>query len=155
MLKVLSVLEALDFDDDAVPTMFRDTYVAAETLPSARRAELGHRQVIYFDPRLPSPAELPRSCDAMHPVLTPHPHSGRRALFVNDFADRIAGMDRVDSDAAIAELRAHLDAHAPCYTHRWRTGDLVLWDNIGIQHRRDPVPPGQRRHLRQHGGVAE
>ncbi len=155
MLKVLSVLEALDFDDDAVPTLFRDTYVAVETLPPARRHELEHRQVIYFDPRLPSPEELSRSCDAMHPVVLPHPHTGRRALYVNDFADRIAGMDRADSDAVLAELRAHLDAEAPCYVHHWRTGDLVLWDNIGIQHRRDPVPRGQRRHLRQHGGVAE
>ena len=155
MLKVLSVLEAIDFDDDVVPTLFRDTYVAAEALPRAARADLEHRQVIYFDPRRPSPAELPRSCDAMHPVLLPHPHTGRRALYVNDFADRIAGMDRAESDAVLARLRAHLDAEAPTYTHRWRTGDLVLWDNVGLQHRRDPIPPGQRRHLRQHGGLAE
>jgi taurine dioxygenase len=155
MLKVLSVLEALDFDDDAVPTLFRDTYVAAEALPRSVRSELEHRQLVYFDPRLPPPDELPRSCDAMHPVLTPHPHTGRRALYVNDFADRIAGMDRADSDALLADLRAHLDAEAPCYVHHWRTGDLVLWDNVGLQHRRDPIPPNQRRHMRQHGGLAE
>ncbi len=155
MLKVLSVLEALDFDDAAVPTLFRDTYTAYETLPRVMRSELDQRQVIYFDPRMPPPSELPRMSDAMHPVFTPHPHTGRRSLFVNDFADRIAGMDRVDSDAVLGALRAHLDEHAPVLEHRWRTGDIVVWDNIGLQHRRDPVPGGQKRHLRQYGGVAE
>jgi taurine dioxygenase len=155
MIKVVSVLEALDFDQGAVPTQFRDTYVAAETLPRRLLRDLEDRQMIYFDPRLPPPTELPRSCDAMHPVLVTHPHTGRRALYVNDFADRIAGMDRADSDALLAQLRDHLDAAAPVYEHHWRTGDMVLWDNVGLQHRRDPVPAGQRRHMRQHGGLAE
>ncbi|HQV56578.1 MAG TPA: TauD/TfdA family dioxygenase [Ilumatobacteraceae bacterium] len=155
MLKVLSVLEALDFDDDAVPTQFRNTYVSAEMLSSAQRAELGHRQAIYFDPRLPSPAEMPRASDAMHPLLLAHPHTGRIALYVNEFADRIAGVDRQPSDALLAELRTHIANTAPEYVHRWQTGDLVIWDNIGLQHRRDPIPAGQRRHLRQHGGLAE
>jgi taurine dioxygenase len=155
MLKVVSVLEALDFEAGAVPTQFRDTYAAAEMLSRSLRGDLEHRQVIYFDPRLPPPSELARSCDAMHPVLVGHPHSGRRALYVNDFADRIAGMNRSDSDAVLAQLRVHLDMAAPRYEHHWRTGDIVLWDNVGVQHRRDPVPAGQRRRLRQHGGLAE
>ena len=155
MLKVLSVLEALDFADDVVPTEFRDTYTAAETLPAALRAQLEGRQAIYFDPRLPAPEEMPRPCDAMHPLLLTHPHTGRRAVYVNDFTRRIAGMDQAPSDALLAEVRAHLDTAAPRYVHRWRTGDLILWDNVGLQHRRDPVPAGQRRHLRQHGGLAE
>jgi alpha-ketoglutarate-dependent taurine dioxygenase len=155
MIKVLSVLEALDFDEGAVPTHYRDTYVAAETLPRRLRSELEDRQVIYFDPRLPPPTELPRSCDAMHPVFVTHPHTGRRALYVNEFADRIAGMDRANSDELLGELRAHLEEAAPRYEHHWRTGDMVFWDNVGLQHRRDPIPAGQRRRLRQHGGLAE
>jgi taurine dioxygenase len=155
MLKVVSVLEALEVEPGVVPTEFRDTYTAYETLSRERRSELEHRQVIYFDPRLPSPAELPRLADAMHPVFTPHPHTGRRALFVNDFADRIAGVDRHESDPLLAELRDHLSSSAPRYTHHWRTGDLVVWDNIGVQHRRDAVTGGLRRHMRQYGGLAE
>ena len=51
--------------------------------------------------------------------------------------------------------RDHIDATAPRYAHPWRTGDLVMWDNIGLQHRRDAVPGNQRRMMRQHGGLAE
>jgi len=155
MLKVISVLEALDFEEVTVPTQFRDTYVAAETLPPETRSALAARQAVYFDPRLPPPSELPRACDAMHPVVICHPHTGRRALYVNDYADRVAGMDRGESDELLSRLRLHLDAHAPLYEHQWRTGDIVMWDNLGVQHRRDPVPAGQRRRMRQHGGVAE
>lgn len=155
MRKVLSVFEAIDVDTHATPTEFRDLYTAYETLPSELRHELEHRQIIYFDPRLPPPSEMPRLADATHPVFTAHPHTGRRTIFVNDFADRIAGLNRAESDQILSELRAHMDSHAPRYQHRWQTGDLVMWDNIGLQHRRDAVPGGQRRTMRQHGGLAE
>ena len=155
MLKVVSVLEALEVEPGVVPTEFRDTYTAYETLPRALRSELEHRQIIYFDPRLPPPSELPRLADAMHPVFTPHPHTGRRALFVNDFADRVAGINREESDPMLAALRAHITADAPRYVHQWRSGDIVVWDNIGVQHRRDAVTGGLRRHMRQYGGLAE
>jgi alpha-ketoglutarate-dependent taurine dioxygenase len=155
MLKVISLLEAVDFDEVTVPTQFRNAYVAAETLPLDVRAAIAHRQGIYFDPRLPSPSESPRASDAMHPLLVAHPHTGRQALYVNDFLDRVAGMDRAESDELLGTLRRHIDANAPRYDHRWQTGDIVMWDNIGLQHRRDPIPAGQRRRMRQHGGVAE
>jgi alpha-ketoglutarate-dependent taurine dioxygenase len=155
MLKVVSVLEALQVDEGVVPTEFRDTYTAYETLSRSQRNDLEHRQVIYFDPRLPPPDEMPRLADAMHPVFTAHPHTGRRAVFVNDFADRIAGIDRADSDPLLAGLRSHLATDAPRYAHQWITGDIVVWDNIGVQHRRDPVRGGLRRHMRQYGGLAE
>jgi len=155
MLKVISVLEAIDFDEVTVPTQFRDTYTAAETLGSDTRAAISQRQGIYFDPRLPSPGDLPRSADAMHPLLVAHPHSGRQALYVNAYVDRVAGMDRQESDELLGSLRRHIEGSAPLYEHHWRTGDIVIWDNIGLQHRRDPIPAGQRRHMRQHAGVAE
>jgi alpha-ketoglutarate-dependent taurine dioxygenase len=155
MRKVLSVFEALDVEPGVTPTEFRDMYTAYETLPAAVRHELEHRQVVYYDPRLPSPAEMPRLADATHPVFTAHPHTGRKTIYVNDFADRFTGLDRAESDDIMRELRAHIDSSAPRYVHEWTTGDLILWDNLGLQHRRDAVPGHQRRVMRQHGGLAE
>lgn len=155
MLKVLSVFEAIDIEESVVPTEFRDHYTAYETLADELRWPLENKQVVFYDPRMAPPNELPRLADAMHPVFTPHPHSGRKAIYVNDFADRIVGLDRADSDRTMACLRAHIDSHAPRYLHRWQPGDMVVWDNVGLQHRRDPVPPLQRRSMRQYGGLAE
>lgn len=155
MLKVLSVFEALDVEDHVVPTEFRDMYVAAETLSDEQRFQLERRNVIYFDPRLPGPDEMPRLADATHQIVLPHPHTGRRSIYVNDFANRIVGINRNESDEILADLRAHIERSAPRYVHQWRTGDLVMWDNVGLQHRRGIVPGGQRRMMRQHGGLAE
>ena len=155
MRKVVSVFEALEVDDGVVPTEFRDMYTAYETLPVALRTLLENRLVVYYDPRLPSPAELPRLADATHPVFTPHPHTGRRTIYVNDFADRFTGLTHAESAETMDALRAHVDTHAPRVAHQWRSGDIAVWDNIGLQHRRDAVPGGQKRHMRQYGGLAE
>jgi taurine dioxygenase len=154
-LKILSVLEAVEFEPGSTPTCFRDMYTAFEMLPAPLRAQLEYKQSINFDPKLPGPEELPRLCDAMHPIFTAHPHSGRRALYICDFTAAVAGMDTPDSDAIMRQLREHAEANAPRYEHHWEVGDIVVWDNVGVQHRRDAIPPRQRRKLRVFEGVAE
>jgi len=155
MLKIVSVFEALEVEPNVVPTEFRDTYTAYEMMPTDLRAALEHKNIIYFDPRLPPPSEMPRLCDSMHPIFQAHPHSGRKSVLVNDFSDRIAGVNRAESDAMLKEVRDYLDATAPKLVHQWTSGDMVVWDNIGLQHRRDAVPPLQKRKMRQYGGLAE
>lgn len=154
-LKKLSLLEALRCAGEVVPTEFRDMYVACETLPAQLRFRLQHKQCVFFDPRQPSPLERPRLADAMHPVFTPHPESGRVSLYVNDFTARIVGFSETESADLLAELREHTDRHAPRLVHAWQQGDIVAWDNVGLQHRRDAMPPGQVRVLRQFEGLAE
>jgi alpha-ketoglutarate-dependent taurine dioxygenase len=155
MLKVLSVFEALDIEDNVVPTEFRDTYAAYDLMSTQWRADLQTRQAVYFNPRLPGPDELPRLADATKPVLLSHPHTGRYALYLNDFASRLVGLESADSEAQMARVRKHLDTFAPRYLHHWQPGDILIWDNVGLQHRRNAVPGGQRRIMRQHGGLAE
>jgi alpha-ketoglutarate-dependent taurine dioxygenase len=152
-LKILSVLEAVEFEPGSTPTCFRDMYTAYEMLPVALRAQLEYKQSINFDPKLPGPDELPRLCDAMHPIFTAHPHSGRRALYICDFTAAIAGTDPAQSDRLMAQLRKHAQANAPQYVHHWEVGDIVVWDNVGVQHR--GATRSRRRKLRVFEGVAE
>jgi taurine dioxygenase len=154
-IKTLSVLEAIEFEPGAVPTCYRDMYTTYDLLPLEVRARLEFKQSINFDPRLPRADKLPRLCDAMHPIFVPHPESGRRALYVNDFTHRIAGMVPEESERLLAWLRDFTDENAPYYEHNWFTGDLLVWDNVGLQHRRDSMPPGKVRTLRVFEGVAE
>src|SRR5262249_18306712 len=104
-LKILSVLEAVGFEPGSTPTCFRDLDTAYEMLPAAIRAVLADKQSINFDPKRPGPEELPRLCDAMHPIFTAHPHSGRRALYVCVFTAGIAGMDLAQSERIMNQLR--------------------------------------------------
>lgn len=154
-LKIMSVLEAIEVDDDVVPTQFRDMYTAYEMLPARIRAELEYKQTVNLDPRRMDLEKWPRLADSMHPVFTPHPHSGRRAIYVNEFTHRIAGMSIADSAKWMETLRDHANACAPAIEHRWQVGDICVWDNVGLQHRRDAMVPGQKRVLRQYEGVAE
>jgi alpha-ketoglutarate-dependent taurine dioxygenase len=48
-------------------------------------------------------------------------------------------MDPVEGEALLAELFEHLYAPANLLEHRWRNGDLVLWDNLAVQHARANV----------------
>ena len=153
--KIMSILEAIEFEPGSVPTQFRDMYTAYEMLPLEKRGPLEYKQTVNLDPRTMDTKKYPRLADSMHPVFRAHPHSGRRCLYVNEVTHRIAGMDLDASKQVIDELLAHARENAPVITHHWQVGDICVWDNVGLQHRRDAMPPGQRRKLRQFEGVAE
>jgi taurine dioxygenase len=70
-----------------------------------------------------------------HPVVRPHPLTGRKAIFVNDgYTTHIEGMDSGESDALIEALIAHCIKDEFTYRHRWEVGDLLIWDNSSTQH---------------------
>jgi taurine dioxygenase len=154
-LKTLSVLEAIRFEAGSVPTSYRDMYTVYEMLPPEVRARLEHKQSLNFDPRLPGPDQQPRLCDSMHPIFTAHPESARRTVFVSDMTTGIAGVEPEESDRLMAWLRAFTEENAPRYDHQWQEGDVLVWDNIGLQHRRDRQEPGKTRVMRVYEGVAE
>jgi taurine dioxygenase len=71
----------------------------------------------------------------VHPVFLTHPISGRKVIYVNPgFTDLIDGMDRAESDRVLEELFAHIKKPEYRYVHRWRQGDLLLWDHLGSWH---------------------
>ena len=63
------------------------------------------------------------------------PQSGRKSLYVASHAGRIFGMPDAEGRALIDELIAHTTQRQFVYTHRWRTNDLVMWDDRCTMHR--------------------
>lgn len=61
--------------------------------------------------------------------------SGRRSLYVAAHAGRIFGMPENAGRALIDELLAHVTERQFVHTHRWRVGDLVMWDDRCTLHR--------------------
>jgi taurine dioxygenase len=154
-LKLMSVLEAIDVAPGAVPTMFRDMYTVYEMLPHELKHKLEYKQYVGFDPRFPGPDENPRLCDSMHLVLSPHPHSGRKSVFLSEFSHRIVGFSMEESKELMRTLLEFANQNAPRYNHVWTTGDICAFDNVGLQHRRDSMGPGIQRVMRAYEGVAE
>ena len=69
----------------------------------------------------------------------------RPYVFVNSHSTAlIAGMSESESDALLEELFSYIYAPDNIYEHQWTTGDLVLWDNLGLQHARAKVAGGVR-----------
>ncbi len=52
----------------------------------------------------------------------------------------ILGVDADTSDELIAQLFGVLYDESNTYRHDWSVGDIVVWDNVALQHSR-PVPP--------------
>ena len=70
-----------------------------------------------------------------HPVVRAHPETGRKALFVNRvFTKSIAGLSTVESDHLLRLLCEFAEHPNYQLRHRWRPGDLAMWDNRCTMH---------------------
>lgn len=71
----------------------------------------------------------------VHPVVRVHPTTGEPALFVNPgFTTHIVGLSRIESDNLLKLLYEHSTQPEFAYRHRWRAGDVVMWDNRATMH---------------------
>jgi alpha-ketoglutarate-dependent taurine dioxygenase len=74
---------------------------------------------------------------AEHPVRLIHPRTGQPILFVTEHhADRILELDEAGSNTILQGLFAHLYAPERRYEHQWQLDDLLMWDNLAVQHAR-------------------
>jgi len=72
---------------------------------------------------------------AEHPVICTHPVSGKKLLYVNEgYTTRLLGVERKEGEAVLNYLFEHLRTPEFQVRHRWREGDVVVWDNRITQH---------------------
>ncbi|MEJ5977002.1 TauD/TfdA family dioxygenase [Novosphingobium sp. PS1R-30] len=93
------------------------------------------------------PIRYPR---AHHAVLKRHPRTAAPLLFANEYyTSHILELPPEQGEPIIQEACALLYASEAIYAHEWHAGDLVVWDNIALQHARAQVRPETRRTLRR------
>jgi taurine dioxygenase len=153
----LLALYGVHVDPDATPTTFASAARAWATLPAALRARVDGLRVVHGegqhtyegDDYAAHPGELDRTHTT--PIAMTHPRTGRTLLFVSEMQTReVVGLPRAESDELLVELRAHLYATDNRFDHRWHEGDLVVWDNLTVQHgRADVALHGPARTLRK------
>ncbi len=95
-----------------------------------------HTDTSYRRPRPKlTAAQLAETPDIAHPIVRTHPYTGRKALYLTE--GECIGIEGMPEDEAL-DLIAELDAFCVrpefCYRHRWRVGDLVMWDNASAMH---------------------
>ena len=82
-----------------------------------------------------------------HPIVRTHPDTGRRSLYISWLTAGIEGLPEAEGRALLAQLIAHVDEPHRYWTHRWRAGDVVIWDNRCTNHKRTSFDPAERRVL--------
>ena len=82
----------------------------------------------------------------MHPIFRTHDETGRKAIYVNRLMTvGIVDMPKEESDPLLEAIFDHSERPEFVYTHSWRVGDLLVWDNRCSMHARTDFPSDQRR----------
>jgi taurine dioxygenase len=152
-------LYALVIPDDPAPTLFASGIGAAAALPSELRSRLNGLRGTFLidftggDKRYREETASPEAPRATQPLLYDDPVSGQTSLVVDSlFFDKIVDWDFEASEELRAELHTYLYDPSNTYRHDWEVGDLVIWNNVGLQHARPELPAGgERTHRRVSG----
>ena len=156
-----SMLLTRELPEEGGDTLFANMVRAYETLPAdLKRIIEGRRAVhsyVYRYERLRAlstwrPPLTQAQRDAVppvdHPVVRTHPETGKRALFVNEgFTSHILGLPEDESTSVLEQLFAHSVRADNVYTHQWRPGDMLFWDNRSTIHFAPGCPDKYRRTL--------
>jgi len=116
---------------DGLSETLRDTLTGMRALHSGQatyKRSLGHSDARRINPDEVKP---PRA----HPVVRTHPETGRAALFVNPhFTISLEDMTAEESKPVLDVLYAAATKHENIYRHKWRVGDVLMWDNRAAMH---------------------
>ncbi len=138
-------------------TEYADLRAAYDALPESEKARLEglrvHHSIAYSRQTLGfefSDSEQDALKGAIHPLVRTIPRSNRRSLYVASHASRIIDWPVPEGRLLLRDLIEHATQPEFVYRHRWRVGDLVIWDNRCTMHRARPFDDARyRRELRR------
>lgn len=152
-----SVLYALEIPSKGGDTSFVNMYAVYAALPEELKRRITGLRIKHdgtynsggYVRQGVTPTDDPRSAPGVfHPLVYTHPETGRPALYLGRRRNAyIEGLDLPASEVLLDALWSHVNRDEFIWTHAWRRGDLVLWDNRCTMHRRDAFDAGSRRIL--------
>jgi len=132
----ITTLYAVELPPAGGDTEFANCALAYEALPDATKRRIARLRVVFqweHGRRLGYYAnELP---PVDHPLVRTHPETGRKALYLGNHATGVTGLAEAEGTMLLGELLAHATQPRFTHAHRWRVGDLVMWDNRCLLHR--------------------
>jgi len=152
-----SILRAIKLPPSGGNTYFLNMYMAYETLPEPlKKAVEGrfiHHQKVYDgrgDIRMgqtkPENDDIRTWPGMPHPIVRTHGESGRKALYLGGRRKPwIIGMPLDESEDLLNRIWEHVVQDRFVWGQVWEMGDMVMWDNRAVMHRRDPFDPNTIR----------
>ena len=140
----LTMLYGVEIPETGGDTQFTNMYAAYDDLTDDMKQRLDGLKVVHrYRPsrkgvtaRQLTAEEEEILPEVLHPIVRTHPETGRKALYLNrNRMDRIPGMEHDECEALLDELVEHATREKYQYRHKWRTGDIVIWDNRCTMHK--------------------
>jgi taurine dioxygenase len=136
-------------------TYFCDMFAACAALPADLKKEIEGKAAVHDASRnsagmlrkgYKEVSDVRETVGARHPLVRTEPGTGRKALFLGRRPNSyILGIDVAASEALLDRLWAHATDLKFTMRHQWRVGDLLMWNNLAVLHRRDPFDARLRR----------
>ena len=150
-----AVLYALEVPPSGGNTYFANMFAAFDALPTGLKAAAQGRIAVH-DGSTNSAGMLRKGYKkvtdvrevegARHPLVRTDPRTGRKALFLGRRPNSyVIGLAVPESEALLDALWAHATKPQFAMCHAWQVGDVLMWNNLCVLHRRDPFDASSRR----------
>jgi len=152
-----SILSGRVVPERGPDTEFADMRAAYDALDPATKAEIEdlvcEHSLIYSRGQLGFTDFTDEERERFRPVrqcmVRTHPVTGRKSLYLSSHAGKIVGWPMPEARGYLRDLIEHATQREFVYTHKWRLGDLVMWDNRQTMHRARPFPAHEPRDVRR------
>jgi taurine dioxygenase len=147
-----SALYAIEIPGERGNTQFCNMYEAYERLPADVKASIAGLRTVHDNAYTAAGSlrmgkkpvtDVRQTQGAQHPLVRTHPVTGRKALYLgrrrNSYVEQ--------SERLLDLLWSYATDESGVWTQVWSVGDLILWDNRAVMHRRDEFDPQARRLL--------
>jgi len=152
-----SLLRAVSIPSKGGNTQYADMRAAYDALDDETKAQVeglvcehsqmfSRQQIGFFDF---TDEERERFKPVRQCLVRTHPVTGRKSLYLASHAGAIVGWPVPEARGFLRDLIEHATQREFVYTHKWRIGDLVMWDNRQTMHRARPFPVDEPRDMRR------
>lgn len=150
-----SLLHAIEVTEQGGETAFLNMYRAYEEMPAGLAAKINCRYANHSKVHNSAGVKRPEFADVTdpskapgvrHPMVRTHPVTGRKCLYLGRRLNSyIFDLPLEDSEKLLDEVWAHTCQDKYVWQHKWRVGDLLVWDNRCTMHHRNAFSPNARR----------
>ncbi len=153
---LMTMLHAKEVPENGGDTQFANTRLGYKALSEEMKERIADMKVEHsweasrrnVGAEPPSEEQKRERPPVTHPVVRTHPDTGEKTIYLGHHVSHIHGLAKEESDALVKELEDHTTQERYVYTHRWRKGDYVMWDNRLLLHRALPnYKVGKERRL--------
>lgn len=152
-----TILYAKEVPTSGGDTYFCNMYEALNLLPEHIRFrinELSQKHDLLIDaagnvrPELADQINKPleETPGAIHPLIHTHPETHKNCLYLGRRSNaRLMELSQKKSDKMLDILWGFSTKKQITWRHKWKTGDLIMWDNRCVMHKRDKFKPNEKR----------